>query len=552
MVNRQIFGGNFMENTGVIKRALISVSDKSGIVAFAEKLSKRGIIILSTGGTAKQLIGNKIPAVSVDSYTGFPEIMDGRVKTLHPKIHGGILSVRTNAAHLEQMEKNRIEPIDLVVVNLYPFRETVARNDVSLEEAIENIDIGGPAMIRSAAKNHAFVTVIVDPADYSPVISEIDATGAVTPETRRLLALKAFRHTADYDSAIDVYLSRVFLNEEVLRMSYQGGVALRYGENPHQSATFYKKTGFSEPSMATGIQLHGKELSYNNIVDGDAALEAVKEIAEAPAAAIVKHTNPCGFATGTTLAKALAAAWSGDPVSSYGSVIALSKKVDLAAARFLAGKFVEMLIAPDFDKEALEFLKEKSSMIRLLKVGPLEGIIQEKDTVKHVIGGLLKQDRDLKDYKKWETVTSALFPADKVPCGRFAWKACKHVKSNAIVLAQEYEPAVFKLVGMGAGQPNRVDSLKKLAIPRARENFVAENESDCKDVGKDNMTNKFKDLVLGSDAFFPFPDNVEEAHAAGIRYIVQPGGSKRDSEVIETCNRYGISMIFTETRHFRH
>jgi phosphoribosylaminoimidazolecarboxamide formyltransferase/IMP cyclohydrolase len=374
----------------------------------------------------------------------------------------------------------------------------------------------------------------------------------VDEETRKLLALKAFRHTADYDSAIDVYLSRVFYNEEIIRMSYQGGVALRYGENPHQSACFYKRTGFSEPSMAIAEQLHGKELSYNNIVDGDAALEAVKDICDVPAAAVIKHTNPCGFATGTTLAKALSAAWSGDPVSSYGSVIALSKNVDVATARFLGGKFVEILIAPDFDKDALAFLKEKSSLIRLLKVGPLEKIIEEKDTIKHIIGGLLKQDRDLKDFKKWETVTTAAFPDHKVPCARFAWKACKHVKSNAIVLAEEYEPNAFRLVGMGAGQPNRVDSLKKLAIARARENFIIEHEATCKETEKNNVVNNFKELVLGSDAFFPFPDNVEEAHVAGIRYIVQPGGSKRDSEVIETCNRYGISMIFTGTRHFKH
>jgi phosphoribosylaminoimidazolecarboxamide formyltransferase/IMP cyclohydrolase len=478
--------------------------------------------------------------------------MDGRVKTLHPKIHGGILAVRDNIAHLSQMKQNNIEPIDLVVVNLYPFKDTIAKAGVTLEEAIENIDIGGPAMLRSAAKNHAYVTVIVDPSDYPLVLAQINKRGAVEPEMRKLLALKAFRHTADYDSVIDVYLSRIFQNKEVLRMAFQEGVSLRYGENPHQSAIFYKKSGFSEPSMAAAEQLHGKELSYTNIVDGDAALEAVKELSDTPAAAVIKHTNPCGFATGKTLDKALVAAWSGDPVSSYGSVIALTRKVDLATARFLGGKFVEMMIAPDFDKDALAFLKEKSSMIRLIKVGPLESIIQEQHTIKHVIGGLLKQDRDLKDFQKWETVTTAAFPADKVACGRFAWKACKHVKSNAIVLAQEYEPNAFRLVGMGAGQPNRVDSLKKLAIPRARENFIAENESAGKATEKGNVMTAFKEFVLASDAYFPFPDNVEEAHTAGIRYIVQPGGSKRDTEVIETCNRYGISMVFTGTRHFRH
>ncbi len=541
-----------MHNMISIKRALISVSDKTGIVELARKLAARNIEILSTGGTARLFSSNKIPATAVDSYTGFPEIMDGRVKTLHPKIHGGILAVRENMAHVSQMEKNAIDPIDLVVVNLYPFKETIAKENVAFEDAIENIDIGGPAMIRSAAKNHAYVAVVVDPADYALIIEQLDRNGGVDLKTRKSLALKAFRCTADYDSMIDVYLSRVFLGEETLRVAYHDGTTLRYGENPHQSGLFFKKQGFTEPSMTSAIQLHGKELSYNNIVDGDAALEAVKELSDVPAAAIIKHTNPCGFATGTALEKALRSAWSGDPVSSYGSVIALSRNADIATARFLGGKFVELLIAPDFDADALEFLKEKSSMIRLLKVGPLESVIQEQFVIKHVIGGLLKQDRDLKDYSKWETVTATAFPDNKVACGRFAWKACKHVKSNAIVLAQEYEPAMFRLIGMGAGQPNRVDALKKLAIPRARENFLSEQESTSKDVDKNNLLSKFQELVLGSDAFFPFPDNVEEAHAAGIRFIVQPGGSKRDAEVIETCNRYGISMIFTGTRHFRH
>jgi phosphoribosylaminoimidazolecarboxamide formyltransferase/IMP cyclohydrolase len=542
-----------MKDLVPIKRALISVSDKTGIVEFAQRLVQNNIEILSTGGTAKLLLGNKIPVKTVDSHTGFPEIMDGRVKTLHPKIHGGILAIRDNISHISQMEQNDIVPIDLVVVNLYPFKETVAKPDVSLSEAIENIDIGGPAMLRSAAKNHEFVTVVTDPSDYALVLAALQDQGATALKTRRMLALKAFRHTADYDSAIDIYLSQVFCNEEVLRIAYHEGTELRYGENPHQSAFFYRKKGFSEPSMASAQQLHGKELSYNNIVDGDAALEAVKELAfDGPAAAIIKHTNPCGFATGSTLDKALIAAWSGDPVSSYGSVIALSINVDLPTAKFLGGKFVEILIAPDFNDDALAFLKEKSTAIRLLKVGSFESVIQEHYVLKHVIGGLLKQDRDLKDFEKWETVTAAPFPNGKLACARFAWKACKHVKSNAIVLAQEYEPGSYKLVGMGAGQPNRVDSLKKLAIPRARENFLIEREKSSKDVDGTEIKKEFEELVLGSDAFFPFPDNIEEANAAGIRYIVEPGGSKRDGEVIETCNRYGISMIFTGTRHFRH
>jgi phosphoribosylaminoimidazolecarboxamide formyltransferase/IMP cyclohydrolase len=507
-----------------------------------------GIEILSTGGTAQLLHKNNVPVKTVDSHTGFPEIMDGRVKTLHPKIYGGILAVRDSAAHTQHMQDNAIEYIDLVVVNLYPFRETVAKPGVSVEEAVENIDIGGPAMLRSSAKNHAWVTVVVDPADYSFVLEQIKTSGGVALEQRRLFALKAFRHTADYDAAIDTYFSRVYCNEEVLRTAYYNGVKLRYGENPHQSACFYKKLGITEPSMASAVQLHGKELSFNNIVDGDAALEAVKELADAPAVAIIKHMNPCGYATGATLSDALTAAWSGDPVSAYGSVIALTRPMDLAAAQVLGGRFVEIIIAPDFDADALEYLKAKSSMIRLLKVGTLGGPIQEKTVLKHVIGGILQQDRDCGDYERWDTVTKSQFPEDKVRLARFAWKACKHVKSNAIVLAYEYQPGSYKLVGMGAGQPNRVDSLRKLCIPRATENFIAEtgiNETEALKV-------QFGNVVMSSDAFFPFSDNIDEANKAGIRYIVQPGGSKRDADVIDACDKYGISMVCTGMRHFRH
>jgi phosphoribosylaminoimidazolecarboxamide formyltransferase/IMP cyclohydrolase len=400
-------------------------------------------------------------------------------------------------------------------------------------------------MLRSAAKNHAYVTVVVDPADYDAVLDRIQKNNGTDLSTRKLFALKAFRLTADYDGAIDQYLSKALCNEEALRLSYVKGVSLRYGENPHQKAYFFKNKDCKEPSIATSEQLHGKELSFNNIVDGDAALEAVKELAGVPAAAVIKHMNPCGFATGATLDKALAAAWSGDQVSAFGSVIAVSKSVDLKTAQVLSGRFVEMLIAPDFDGDALGFLKEKSSMIRLLKVGELSGIVKEKNVLKHVVGGILLQDRDLVDFEKWKTVTVASFPANKGSLARFAWKACKQVKSNAITLAQEYEPGMFRLVGMGAGQPNRVDSLRKLAVTKALENFKMESDTP-------DYAGKFGELVLGSDAFFPFPDNIEEAHKAGIRYIVQPGGSKRDPEVIEACNRYGISMIFTGTRHFKH
>jgi phosphoribosylaminoimidazolecarboxamide formyltransferase/IMP cyclohydrolase len=536
-----------MENVVAITRALISVSDKSGIVPFARMLSTKGIEILSTGGTARELSNSGIAVKTVDSFTGFPEIMDGRVKTLHPKIHGGLLAVRDNPVHVEQMSKNNILPIDLVIVNLYPFKATIEKPDVSLEEAIENIDIGGPAMLRSAAKNHVYVTVVVDPADYKTVSEAIQAKGHVPLDMRRYLASKAFRHTADYDAAIDGYLSRMFLHEEVLRLSYGNGVELRYGENPHQSAYFFKSRECGEPSMAMACQLHGKDLSYNNLVDGDAALEAVKELWDAPSAAVIKHTNPCGYATGATLAEALEAAWSGDTVSAFGSVIAVSKIMDIAAARTLTGRFVEVLIAPDFTEEALKFLKEKSSQLRLLKVGVLDGKSRERYTYKHVVGGMLRQDRDLVEFEKWETVTSTPFPGNKVALARFAWKACKHVKSNAIMLAQEYRSGSFRIVGMGAGQPNRVDSLRKLCVTKAKENFEAEQKGTG-----DGFSKEFSGCVLASDAYFPFPDNIEEAHQANVSFIVQPGGSKRDREVIDACNKYGIAMIFTGTRHFKH
>lgn len=533
---------------GVIKitRALLSVSDKSGIVELGRTLAGCGVEILSTGGTARTLSENNVPVKTVDSHTGFPEIMDGRVKTLHPKIHGGLLAVRDNPVHLEQMKKNGIVPIDLVVINLYPFKVTIEKPGVTVEEAIENIDIGGPAMIRSAAKNHTYVTVVVDPADYAAIAEAVKA-GGVTFDMRKYLAVKAFCHTAEYDSAIDVFFSRKYLNEEVLRLCYRNGLELRYGENPHQSAVFFKSRDCTEPCMGTAEQLHGKELSYNNIVDGDAAVEAVKELADVPAAAVVKHTNPCGYATGKTLDQALEAAWSGDPVSAFGSVIAVSQPVDLKAAHVLAGRFVEILIAPDFSNEALGYLKEKSSQLRILKVGDLGRKKEERFVYKHVVGAMLKQDRDVIECEKWDTVTQAQFLESKVPLAKFAWKACKHTKLNAIILAQEYAPGVYRVVGMGAGQPNRVDSLRKLSVSKARENFAAEQKTDG-----GAFTKEFSELVLASDAYFPFPDNIEEANKAGIRYIVEPGGSKRDNEVIDACNKYGIAMVFTGTRHFRH
>jgi len=542
-----------MSEAVTIKRALISVSDKQGLVPFAKMLATKGIEILSTGGTARHLSDNGIPVKTVDSYTGFPEIMDGRVKTLHPKIHGGLLAVRDNPAHADQMKKNGILPIDMVVVNLYPFKATIEKPDVTMEEAIENIDIGGPAMIRSAAKNHKYVTVVVDPADYVTVADSISSSGHVPLETRRYLAAKAFAHTADYDSTIDTYLSKMFLQEDVLRLKYGAGVEMRYGENPHQAATFFKAKGCLEPCMANAAQLHGKELSFNNIVDGDAALEAVKELWDVPAAAVIKHTNPCGYATGRTLADALEKAWSGDTVSAYGSVIAVSQPMDLQAAKVLSGRFVEVLIAPSFTNDALAFLREKSSQIRLLGVGELTGKRTEPHSYKQVVGGMLRQDRDILEFDKWETVTKASFPGNKGDLARFAWRACKHVKSNSIMLGQEYAEGVYRIVGMGAGQPNRVDSLRKLCVTKARENFFAEKTAAGIPVSAtDDFVNEFSELVMASDAFFPFADTIEEAHRMNIRYIVQPGGSKRDNEVIDACDKFGIAMVFTGTRHFRH
>ncbi|MFP4013958.1 MAG: bifunctional phosphoribosylaminoimidazolecarboxamide formyltransferase/IMP cyclohydrolase [Chitinispirillaceae bacterium] len=535
----------------VIKRVLISVSDKTGVVEFARSLARRGVEILSTGGTYKKLRENGIEVMTVDSYTGHPEIMDGRVKTLHPRVHGGILGVRDNAEHMKAMEENGIKPIDMIVVNLYPFQQTIARPDVTIGEAIENIDIGGPTMVRSAAKNHAYVTVVVDPADYNVIVEEMEQDGAVSFTTRKRLAVKAFRHTADYDSGIDTYLSKVYMEEEVLRLSYSEGVELRYGENPHQKATFYKDKKSVEPSLANGRQLNGKGLSYNNIVDGDAALEAVKELADVPASAIIKHTNPCGYATGTTLDEALGSAWSGDPVSAFGSVIAVSRTVDLKAAEVLSGRFVEMIIAPGYDADALEFLKKKSSALRVIEVGDLKAGEKDTSVLKHVTGGILRQDRDGQVFGKMETVTRARFPSSKQKLAGFAYRACKHVKSNAIVLAQEYQEGLYRIIGIGAGQPNRVDALRKLAVTKARENLSAEYTAADKQLPPGNFE-EFGEFVMASDAFFPFADTIEEANAVGIRYIVQPGGSKRDGEVIEACDKFGIAMAFTGMRHFRH
>ena len=541
-----------------IQRALLSVTDKEGIVEFARALSQMGVEILSTGGTAKAIRDAGIPVKDISEFTGFPEMLDGRVKTLHPKVHGGLLYLRDNAEHEATTKKHNLLPIDLVCVNLYRFEATVSRPGVTFEEAIENIDIGGPSMLRSAAKNHRSVTVVSDPSDYKRVLDAMQKNdGDTTPELRRELAQKVYARTAQYDSAIASYLADQLPGKEGARpfvLAYSSGARLRYGENPHQEAFFYKDAVANEPCIAHAEILHGKEMSYNNYVDGDAALEAVKELAGRPACAIVKHTNPCGFATGATLAEALEAAWAGDPVSSFGSVIAMTMSVDLATAEALKGRFVEALIAPDFAPDALEFLKSKSKDIRLLKLHrPMTPAFEGK-ALRQVNGGMLVQDRDVGEAENWSVPTEQSFPEEKRPLAEFGVKVCKRVKSNAIVIVREYKPGQFALLGMGAGQPNRVDSLKKLAVARARENIrlLMEHATRYGQNPKDLEYSIMGESVLVSDAFFPFPDNIDAAAEAGIRCIVQPGGSKRDEEVIAACDKYGIAMAITGVRHFLH
>ena len=541
-----------------LQRALLSVSDKTGLVEFARGLAAGGVELLSTGGTAKALKAAGLAVKDVSEFTGFPEMLDGRVKTLHPKVHAGLLYLRGNAAHEATMRQHGLMPIDLVCVNLYPFEATVARSGVTFEEAIENIDIGGPTMLRSAAKNHAFVTVVTDPADYDRVLKSLATNGGDTaPELRRELAFKVFAQQARYDGAIAAYLAEQGAAGSVAPpfvMALSGGEKLRYGENPHQDATFYKDPAAREACVAHAEVLHGKEMSYNNYLDGDAALEAARELVGQPGVAIVKHSNPCGYATGASLASAFEAAWAGDPVSAFGSVIAVTAPVDLATAQLTANRFIEVLIAPAYDADALEFLRAKSKQLRILQLHrPLEAG-RPGLALRQVNGGLLVQDRDLAVTSQWMVPTAASFPEDKKVLAEFGIKACKHVKSNAIVIVREYAPGHFMLLGMGAGQPNRVDALRKLAVPRADDNIARLYESQKQyGITRECFRNQvLGECVLVSDAFFPFADNIEQASSAGIRYIVQPGGSKKDEEVISACDQYGIAMAFTGMRHFRH
>ena len=509
-------------------RALISVSDKKGVIAFAEGLIENGIEIISTGGTKKVLDEAGIPTISIEEVTDFPEMMDGRVKTLHPKIHGGLLGRRDLASHMEAMEASQITPIDFVCVNLYPFKETIMKSGVTEEEAIENIDIGGPSMLRSAAKNHQFVTAVVDPADYPMVLSELKEQGGTSLATRKKLAAKVFRHTAAYDALIAQYLTGQVAEREPekLTLTFDRKQDLRYGENSHQKAAFYETALPESYSIAQAQQLHGKELSFNNIRDADAALRIMREYQE-PTVVALKHMNPCGIGSASTIFAAWNAAYEADPVSIFGGIIVLNREVDLPTAEAMHKLFLEIIIAPSFTPESLEVLKTKKN-IRLLTVDfTVKESTYTEETVS-VLGGLLVQDKDvaMEEKQDWQVVTDRKPTEKELAAMAFAWRAVKHVKSNAIVLANEHQT-----VGIGAGQMNRVGSVK-IAIEQAGA--------------------KTKDAVLASDAYFPMDDSVEYAAKHGIKAIIQPGGSIKDQASIDMANKYGVAMVFTGVRHFRH
>lgn len=477
-------------------------------------------------------------------------MMEGRVKTLHPKIHGGILALRDSPAHMKEAEKQGIELIDIVAVNLYPFEKVVAEGK-SLEEAVENIDIGGPALVRAAAKNYRHVAVITDPADYPVILKELE-DGGISPDTRKCLAVKAFRRIADYDCAIDTYLSLKLANEDILRLKFVEGRTLRYGENWHQSAKFYKEPGVTEPSIANAKQLHGKALSYNNYVDAESALNLALEYKDSIAVVVVKHCNPCGFATGTTLSEALTRAWEGDSMSAFGSIICMTRKPDLETLEFLKGKFVELIIAPGYDGDALQFLKNKSKDLRILEL-PVDNGVQLENTYRYIAGGMLVQSRDRGLYEKWDVVTEHPFPEEKMGLAEFALTACKYTKSNAVVIAREYRKGFYQILAIGAGQPNRVDAIRKLAATKAVENLKLLYEREKPRISEDEFIKRnLNECVLASDAFFPFDDSIIYSAENHIRYIVSPGGSIRDKEVIDAANRLGVSLVFTGMRHFLH
>ena len=518
-----------------IKRALISVSDKLGLADFARGLSSVGVELFSTGGTRKFLEAEGLQVRDVAEYTGFPVMLDGRVKTLHPKIHGGILARHDRPDDLAALAEHDILTFELVIVNLYPFEATIAREGVTFEEAVEQIDIGGPSLIRAASKNQAFITVATDPVQYPEILEQVTAHGATTIELRRRLAQAAFARTGRYDQVIANYLAGQLEPELFPRhwpVDLRRKEVLRYGENPHQQAALYAQHPLGRgASLVAAQQLAGKELSYNNLLDLDGALAIVRSLAE-PGAVVIKHNNPCGAATAEGLALATRAALDGDPVSAFGSVLGFNRKLDAATAEVLAepGRFVEAIVAPDYDPLALEILTTRpkwKANVRLMKVGPLDDA-PSRWQLRQIEGGLLVQvaDVDADPESQWKVVTAAEPNSEQWNDLRFAWAIVRHVKSNAIVLAQGRA-----LLGVGAGQMSRVDSVE-IAIRKAGD--------------------RARGSVLGSDAFFPFADSIAQAAAAGVTAIIQPGGSRRDDEVIAACNEHGIAMIFTGHRHFKH
>ena len=516
-----------------VQRALISVSDKTGIVEFARQLHKHNIEILSTGGTASLLAEEGVPVIEVSDYTGFPEMMDGRVKTLHPKIHGGILARRGQDDAV--MEEHGIPGIDLVVVNLYPFEATVSNPDCSLEDAIENIDIGGPTMVRATAKNHAHVTIVVDPTDYDTVVSQLDANGgAIEADSRFKMAVKAFEHTARYDGMIANYLGKIVENgkPEGFATTFNTQLVLqqtmRYGENPHQKAAFYVEPNNTQANISSAKQLQGKELSYNNIADTDAALECVKQFGDTPACVIVKHANPCGVAIADTLLEAYDKAFKTDPESSFGGIIAFNQPLDAETAQAIVDRqFVEVIIAPSVLDGVSDIIAAKKN-VRLLVCGVFGESAPYQD-YKRVAGGLLVQDNDKLLTNELTIVTAREPSGDEMRDLLFAWKVAKYVKSNAIVYAKD-----SRTIGVGAGQMSRINSARIAGIKAEHAGLVVPGS------------------VMSSDAFFPFADGIEAAAEAGIAAVIQPGGSMRDAEVIEAANKAGMAMVFTGMRHFRH
>jgi phosphoribosylaminoimidazolecarboxamide formyltransferase/IMP cyclohydrolase len=520
-----------------IRRALLSVSDKSGLVDLAQVLTSYSVELISTGGTRSTLVQAGLSVRDISEVTGFPEMLDGRVKTLHPIVYAGVLARRDLPAHLETIQQHQIQPIDLIVCNLYPFEQVLQKGGATDEEIIENIDIGGPTMLRAAAKNFEGVAVLTSPGQYPCIIEELKTNaGSLSLSTRRALARAVFERTSRYDTAIADYFARTsgesnhWSGTFAPQFTLKSG--LRYGENPHQKAAFYIEPTAGSDTVARAEVLHGKELSYNNLLDLDSALNLVKEFSD-PAAVVIKHNNPCGAAIASTLADAFQRAFEGDPISAFGGILAFNRPLDEATALKLSepNRFVECIIAPDFSPEAFEILTTKPTWrknVRLLKTGPFQATNSDSLDFRRVDGGLLVQSRDRSEDapESWQVVTQRVATGEEMKSLAFSWKVCKHVKSNAIVLARE-----GMIVGVGAGQMSRVDSMQ-IAIRKASE--------------------KGKGSVIASDAFFPFRDNVDLAAQAGVTAIVQPGGSQRDGDSIAACNEFGLAMLFTGVRHFRH